>query len=287
MQEEKIRKKVSETFPDYIGEGMIVEAEIVNANLYKKLSKFEINLYSTQPIKISEIEKFEDFLVTKFSLSEAVTNIDYGDTVISQDLKQNWNDIIKYVSEKERTSRAMLMGSSLDINGKEITVNLRIKGADFLHSKNIEELLERVFKNLCNKKYIVKFADKLEEGYDERLKHTMQQAEKKELQKMQEQAEIETELAKERIRQKKEEEERKKAEEVAARMAELPDIKEAAPEGKSPLIYGRNVSIDGKPIKIVDIDKNSDKVCVDGELVRRYNVKRNKKWQDISKILCV
>ena len=117
------------------------------------------------------------------------------------------------------------------------------------------------------------------------MEQRKQDEEKRILEEMRKQAEIELEIAKEEARKRKELEQQRKQEELEKRMAELPDIQQTAPEGKSPLIYGRNLSIEGNPIKIKDINNNSEKVCIDGEIIGDIDTREIKKEGKKDKVL--
>ena len=278
-----MQKYIKEVFGDYNKSSNIMNAEIENINLYKKTNRLQIRIASSKCINLTEIEDFENFLVSRFQVSKAIIDINYGETEIPQTLQEDWQTIISYISKKEPTTNAMLRGSYLDINGQNVTVNLALRGANFLNAKKFDKGLEHLFENLYNKKYSVKFEEKLADNYDEMLAKSMEEQEKHVLEEMRQRAEEEIIIAKEQAKIRKEEEERQKAEEVAKRMAELPDIKEVAPEGKSPLIYGRNLNIDGNPIKIVNINNDTEKVCIDGEIIGEVIIREVKNEKIMSK----
>ena len=262
-----MQKYIKEVFEDYNKQNNIVDAQIENINLYKKTNRLQLNIASLKQIGLTEIEDFESYLVYRFNVSKAIISVNYGETEIKQTMKQDWEGIINYIAKKEQGAKAILRGSSLDVQDGEITVNLALKGANFLIAKKFDKGLEHLFENLYNKKYSVKFEEKLEDNYDEIVKQRKKEEERHLLEEMQKQAEIELEIAREEARKRKQLEEQQKQAELEARLAELPDIEQSAPEGKSPLIYGRNLSIDGNPIKIKDINNNSDKICIDGEII--------------------
>ena len=280
-----MQKYIKEVFEDYNKQSNIIDAQIENINLYKKNNKLQIEIASLKPINLIEIEDFENYLVDRFKVSKAIISVNYGETIIPQTLKEDWENIINYVAKKEQGARAILRGSSLVIKNEEITINLALKGANFLLAKKFDKGLEHLFENLYNKKYIVKFEEKLDDNYDEIMEQRKKAEEKRIMEEMQKQAEIELEIAREEARKRKEEEERKKQEELEKRMSELPDIQQSAPEGKSPLIYGRNLSIDGNPIKIKDINNNTEKVCIDGEIIGDIETREIKKEGKKDKIL--
>ena len=164
-----MQKYIKEVFCDYGNAGNIVDATLENINLYKKTNKLQVNIAASKAIEIAEIEAFENYLVNRFKVSKAMIDINYGDTEIPQNIPENWQNIINYVSKKEPTSRAMLTGSRLDIKGEEITVNLALKGANFLNAKKFDKGLEHLFENLYNKKYSLKFEENLGENYNEKI----------------------------------------------------------------------------------------------------------------------
>ena len=280
-----MQKYIKEVFEDYKEQNNIVDAQIENINLYKKTNRLQINIASLKTINLTEIEDFENYLVNRFKVSKAIISVNYGETYIPQTLKEDWENIINYVAKKEQGAKAILRGSSLDIQNDEITVNLALKGANFLQTKKFDKGLEHLFENLYNKNYSVKFVEKLADNYDEIMEQRKQDEEKRILEEMRKQAEIELEIAKEEARKRKELEQQRKQEELEKRMAELPDIQQTAPEGKSPLIYGRNLSIEGNPIKIKDINNNSEKVCIDGEIIGDIDTREIKKEGKKDKVL--
>ncbi|MBO5397329.1 MAG: PolC-type DNA polymerase III [Clostridia bacterium] len=262
-----MQKFIKDVFCDYTGNSSIIDAQLENVNLYKKTNKLQVNIAASKGLNITEIEDFEQYLVNRFKVSKAIIDVNYGDTEINQTLEQDWNNIVNYVARKEPTSSAMLRGSKLDIQNQDITVKLALKGANFLNAKKFDKGLEHVLENLYNQKYNIKFEENLSENYEQRLEEQKKQEEKQHLEEMQKQAEEEYLIAKEEARLRKLQEEKEKQEAYEQRVAALPDIEVTASDGKAPLIFGRNILIDGNPIKIVDINNDSGKVCIDGELI--------------------
>ena len=204
---------------------------------------------------------------------------------IPQTIEENWQKIINYVSKKEPTSRAMLTGSSLNIQGQEVTVKLALKGANFLNDKKFDKGLEHLFENLYNQKFNVKFEENLSDNYEKILEENKQKEQKQLLEEMKKKADEEYLIAKENARLQKLQEEKEKQELQEQKLAEVPELKE---EGKAPLIYGRNILIDGRLIKLVDITPDKELVYIAGELigdiaVREYEDKKTGKKKVIAK----
>lgn len=273
-----MQKYIKEVFCDYTNQNSIVDAQLENINLYKKTNKLQINIAASKAINIAEIEDFENYLVKRFQVSKAMIDVNYGDTVINGDLNKDWQHIINYVSKKEPTSRAMLMGSSLKIQDQDVTVNLALKGANFLTAKKFDKGLEHVFENLYNKKYTVKFEENLAENYNEMLEEQKLQEEKELVEELQRKAEEEALIAREEARLKKLQEKQEQEEAIEKKKEEL-DIAEIA----SPLIYGRNILVDGRRIKISEITDEKELVSIEGEQIGEVSThdyedkKQNKK----------
>ena len=273
-----MQKYIKEVFCDYTNQNAIVDAQLENINLYKKTNKLQINIAASKAINIAEIEDFENYLVKRFQVSKAMIDVNYGDTVINGDLNKDWQNIINYVSKKEPTSRAMLAGSSLNIQDQEVTVNLALKGANFLNAKKFDKGLEHVFENLYNKKYTVKFEENISEDYAKKLEEQREQEEKALLEEIQRRAEEEALVAREEARLRKLQEKQEQEEAINKQMEEL-DITEIA----SPLIYGRNILVDGRRIKISEITDEKELVSIEGEQIGEVSThdyedkKQNKK----------
>lgn len=273
-----MQKYIKEVFCDYTNQNSIVDSQLENINLYKKTNKLQINIAASKAINIAEIEDFENYLVKRFQVSKAMIDVNYGDTVIDGDLNKDWQNIINYVSKKEPTSRAMLAGSSLDIQDQEVTVNLALKGANFLNAKKFDKGLEHVFENLYNKKYTVKFEENISEDYTKKLEEKREQEEKALLEEIQRKAEEEALVAREEARLRKLQEKQEQEEAINKQMEEL-DITEIA----SPLIYGRNILVDGRRIKISEITDEKELVSIEGEQIGEVSThdyedkKQNKK----------
>ena len=270
-----MQKYIKEVFVDYQNDNPLLDAQIENINLYKKTNKLQVEVESSNPIHINEMEDFENYLIKRFHVDKALIDIHYKDVEIEQDVENQWTNVINYVTRKEPFSKAILTGSKLDVSGKNISVKLALKGADFLLAKKFDKGLEHLLSNIYNENYVVKFEENLADNYLELLEAKKKKEEEEALKFLKIQAEQEAKEQKEKkIEAKKQNEEKAKSEnkQVQNVPGQIPPPmpKEEKPkeeEKDTPLIMGRNMNVKGDPIKIKDISVDSDKVVIDGELI--------------------
>ena len=270
-----MQKYIKEVFVDYQNDNPLLDAQIENINLYKKTNKLQVEVESSNPIHINEMEDFENYLIKRFHVDKALIDIHYKDVEIEQDVENQWTNVINYVTRKEPFSKAILTGSKLDVSGKNISVKLALKGADFLLAKKFDKGLEHLLSNIYNENYVVKFEENLADNYLELLEAKKKKEEEEALKFLKIQAEQEAKEQKEKkVEAKKQNEEKAKTEnkQVQSVPGQVPPPmpKEEKPkeeEKDTPLIMGRNMNVKGDPIKIKDISVDSDKVVIDGELI--------------------
>ena len=270
-----MQKYIKEVFVDYQNDNPLLDAQIENINLYKKTNKLQVEVESSNPIHINEMEDFENYLIKRFHVDKALIDIHYKDVEIEQDVENQWTNVINYVTRKEPFSKAILTGSKLDVSGKNISVKLALKGADFLLAKKFDKGLEHLLSNIYNENYVVKFEENLADNYLELLEAKKKKEEEEALKFLKIQAEQEAKEQKEKkIEVKKQNEEKAKSENKQVQnvpgQVPPPMPKEEKPkeeEKDTPLIMGRNMNVKGDQIKIKDISVDSDKVVIDGELI--------------------
>ena len=124
-----MQKYIKEVFKDYQISNNLVESRIENINLYKKTNKLQLEVLADKKINIQDISSFEDFLCSKFNVAKTMIDVKYSeDATIEEDFQTEWKNIIMYIAKKEPFSKAMLTGSTLKIEDKNIFVELKIKG---------------------------------------------------------------------------------------------------------------------------------------------------------------
>ena len=278
------RKYIKEVFNDFNFDSNLIEAEIENINLYKKLNKLQIKVVSSKPISLQDIENFESYLVNVFKVGKVSIDIAYSDLEIDQDIVSNWNNILRYIAKKEPFSKAILTNSRITIEDDKVVVTLAMKGAAFLVAKKFDKGLEHLLLNLYNKAYIVEFSENVSADFEKELIERQKEQEREALLELEKQAKIEIEQAKERKKLEAEaEKERKRLEDerlkeelrqqnpelaakIEAHQNKDPEVKDEA----SPLILGRSLMVRTELVKIDAIPMTEDaemKVCVDGEVL--------------------
>ena len=279
-----MQKYIKDVFNDFDQNNNLIEAKIENINLYKKVNKLQVKVASSKEITLTEIEDFENYLVNAFKVNKASIDIMYDNIEIKPKIKEEWGSIIKYITDKEPFSKAVLSGSGVEVKDDKVNVILPMRGAAFLVSKKFDKGLEHLLGNLYNKNYEVSFLDNMSEDFEKKLQEEKEREEAEERRRLEEQALVEIEAAKEKKRQEKElEKQRKEEEKEAAKeklrqespelAAKIDEYEKKVEENKaevSPLILGRELVIKTDCIKIdtIPMEESTDmKVCVDGEVV--------------------
>ena len=278
-------KCIKEIFNDYnVDDNNLIYAKVENINLYKKLNKLQVQVVSSKPITIQDIQSFESYLIKTFVVEKVSIDIKYSDLEIDQNIQDNWDNILAYIAKKEPFSKAMLTNSWITIEDDKVLVNLAMKGAAFLIAKKFDKGLEHLLANLYNKNYVVEFVENVSKDYEKMLLEKQKQEEKEALLELEKQAKIEIEQAKERKKiEQEQEKERKRLEdeklkeelrqqnpELAAKIEAHQNKDPEVNDEASPLILGRSLMIRTELVKIENIPMTEDaemKVCVDGEVL--------------------
>lgn len=249
-------KLIKDVFSDYTINNNLIEAEIQNINLYKKTNKLQVSVIASKPILLVDIESFENYAVRRFKVAKVAIDIEYQNVVIEQNIEKQWNQIVNYIAKKEPFSRAVLNGSRVEMEGQNLSVKLALKGSDFLLSKKFDKGLEHLLLNLYGKNYKVRFIEEVDENYREKFEEEQKKQEMEFVKQLQEEAD--------RQSLERQAEESIKAQEKEMEAA----LKNQEPEEETPLIYGRSLNIKSDLTKIAEISVDSDKVCLDGEVVK-------------------
>ena len=145
-------KKVGEVFSDYKTNSNIKYAYIQALNVNKKTNTLGIILGIDEYVEIKEIWFLEKFLKERFGFSNIDMTMKYTDQVQTKGIKEEWKNIICYMAHKFPLAKPMLlMNAEVESTQKEITVNMHIKGAEFLKAKKTESRTSK-----CNTKIIWK-----------------------------------------------------------------------------------------------------------------------------------
>lgn len=156
----EVLKTVKEVFPDFETDDKLLICKIKKANLYKKDNKLALLLVSEQKIGLNSIYVFENYLKNRFKVKEARIKLE-GD--FEADIQKEWSNIVKYVNIKYPITKAILMKSSIEINSKNIIVNLAVTGKDFMTASSFDKTINRAISDFYLQDYKVEFAEKIDE----------------------------------------------------------------------------------------------------------------------------
>ena len=271
-------KKVSEVFSDYKQESNITNATIQQMNLIKKVNVLEMKISSDEYLELKDLWFFEQFLRERFQFANVDIIIQYSEDVKINSIEKEWKNLIAYMVHKYPLMKPMiLLKSTIEIEQNNITVNMKIKGADFLRGRKLDRELERVIKNIFNKEYKIKFVEVLnkedEIALEERIERNQHQALELALEKMS----IGEKIAEEKQEAKKKAQ--KGANDYNGEMPPIPPPPTEEPpinevkllekelEEDSPLIYGRNMNLKTNIINVADISPEDDMAAISGEIL--------------------
>ena len=268
-----MEKTIKEIFKDYNSNSFSLNAsKIKNMNLFKKTNRLEIQIVSKEIIKASDLYAFERYLEKRFEIKEAIVKVEYEEQV-DIDLKDEWIDIVNYMAYKHPLTKALLRNSSIEVNDKNLVVNLALKGKEVLDARSFDKVLSEIIQNIYGQKVKVQYIENITEEMLKQMQEQAMQHEREAIEHAQREAE---EFAKEMAEKNgtKPPKEAKTSNDMpeGAPMVEMPpfDIGEPpAPqeEEKTPLIYGRSLKIKEQLVKVADLSIDSGKVLLDGEVL--------------------
>ena len=180
-------KELKVVFGDYNTDSFaLANAKISNVNLYKKTNKLELFLQSQELIPMSELEKFELYAQKRFNFNEVSFKISFQDNnIVSIDgkplkkdiaeinkaIKNDWKNILGYMSKKVPVIKAFLKNSTIDLENNTIDINLTLKGKDLLEKQGIDKYISDFINNIYSEKYKIVFKeDNIAKFEDEFLK---------------------------------------------------------------------------------------------------------------------
>jgi len=240
-----------DVFKDYQNDGTILNTVIENINLYKKSNKLEVILNSEEKISLNELDNFEHYLKERFKIGIVEIKINYS-VNIENTINEDWESIVKYLSQKFPLIRPILGNSNIKMEDRKIIVILNSKNADFLHSYQVDKEISTLAQNLYGTNYKVEYR----ENISEETKHKQEEF----LEKLQKDAC--KNLIKETA-EKKQMEEKQKLEQKQALAEEMGE----AEEEYTPLILGRSPNIKEQVVKIVDLTSDYGRVALEGKVI--------------------
>ena len=260
-------KNIGEVFSDYKTESNIKLAQIESMNLLKKVNILEINIISSEYIEIKELWFFEQFLRERFMFSNIDIKIKYKENVNIKPIEKEWINLVAYMVHKYPLMKPMiLLKSTIDVDDKNINVNMKIRGADFLRAKKLDRELERTIKNLFNLNYKINFVEVLNSKEQAKLLENVELNKKQAIERALEHMQLGEKIADERREQEKTE----KAKNNNEFIPPIPPPQEPPMleiDEETPLIYGRNPNLKTKIISVVDISPEDDIAAIAGEIL--------------------
>ena len=180
-------KKVEEVFSDYKTSSNIKYAYIQALNINKKTNTLGIILMYDEYLEIKEIWYLEKFLMERFNFSHVDMVIKYTDDVEIKSISDEWKNIICYMAHKFPLAKPMLlMNADIQVNNKEINVNMHMKGAEFLRAKKTDKELENVIKNLFGTEYKINLNENVSKEEISKIIDKVKEVEKQEVNKVME-----------------------------------------------------------------------------------------------------
>ena len=256
-------KTIKEIFKDYNSNSFSLNAGKIKAiNLFKKSNKLQVIILSNDFIKIEDIYSFEQYLKKRFNIFEVEVKVEYKNK-IDIDILQEWNQIIIYMAHRHPLSKALLKDSSIQINDKNMTIKMSMKGRNVLQANGFDQIISNIIENIYGLQYKINFVEDISEDsikiYQEHAKRLEEEAIMN-LQVSIENEELQT-VNNEKSENKVVNNQNSVLEESVS--IELPQ----EPQEVSPLIYGRSLKLKEQLVKVVDLSVDSGKVQLDGEIL--------------------
>lgn len=264
-------KKVGEVFSDYKTNSNIKYAYIQALNVNKKTNTLGIILEIDEYVEIKEIWFLEKFLKERFGFSNIDMTMKYTDQVQTKGIKEEWKNIICYMAHKFPLAKPMLlMNAEVESTQKEITVNMHIKGAEFLKAKKTDQELANVIQKLFGKKYKITLTENITKEEMQKIVQKAKEAEEKEVNKIIEHIE----MANKQLEQEnlKSLEDSYVGEEDPNYMSpeSMPYMVEEAPkvaeDENQELILGKQTKAKENKVKIKDITPSDTRITLEGRV---------------------
>ena len=149
-------KAIKDIFKEYETDKASLEAKIKNVNLYKKTNQLVLTILAANKIDLISLYKFENYLKIRFRVKDAKIIIENN---IEFNLDIEWNGIVKYINAKHPMTRQILINSRPKVEDKSLTVELAVKGKDFLVAGGFEKQLEEILLNFFGQSFKVSYVD--------------------------------------------------------------------------------------------------------------------------------
>jgi len=188
-----MNKILKDVFQDFKGANKILNCEIQEMNLYKKVNKLVCLFISNEPIEIEDFARFEAYIKQKFRIENIETKVKYN-CELNYNIVENWTKLVQYMAFTYPLTKAILSKSKVNLENDTLKVDIYVKsGADILTTRKVDYLIENVIYNVTNKNIKVIFVDCVDKDYEINNQERMRQLEEEAIREIQEQARIEAE----------------------------------------------------------------------------------------------
>ena len=154
----------------------------------------------------------------------------------------------------------LLLKSKIDVNDKQINIQMHIKGAEFLKLKKTDKRLQKIIKNLLGKQYNINIEEKINEEDLQKYEEHIKEIEEQELQKTVNQYEEES-VSNPVL-------ETENVPEFYDPDYKMPELEEPnAQEINQEYIMGKPSKAKEKKIKIKDLTANDGRVTLEGRIL--------------------
>ena len=264
-------KTVKEVFPDFETDEKLLKCKIKKANLYKKENKLALLLVSEEKLGLKSIYLYENYLKNRFRVKDVRIKLE---GTFETDIKKEWNNIVSYINIKYPITKAILVNSNIEIDNKNVVVNLAVVGKDFMTSSSFDKIINRAISDFYLKDYKVEFKEKIDEELVKKYEENTKRIERMAIEIAEQEitAEENNVGADDSVRPTKKElvvkgqtgssaptEEKNKPKEVT--------IENEQHQEETPLIIGRSLNIKEGLVKVEDLSIDSGKISLEGEII--------------------
>ena len=107
-------KILKDVFKDFKGANKILNCEIQEMNLYKKVNKLVCFFISSEPIELQDFAKFEAYIKQKFRIETIEIKVKYN-CELSYDIISNWQNLVQYMAFMHPLTKAILAKSQVQL----------------------------------------------------------------------------------------------------------------------------------------------------------------------------
>ena len=265
-------KTVKEVFPDFETDEKLLKCKIKKANLYKKENKLALLLVSEEKLGLKSIYLYENYLKNRFKVKDVRIKLE---GTFEVDIKKEWNNVVSYINIKYPITKAILVNSSIEIDNKNVTVNLAVVGKDFMTSSSFDKIINRVISDFYMQDYKIEISEKIDEELVKKYEENAKRLQRMAIEIAEQEITVEENNVGEddyvRPTKKelvvKEQTGSSAPTEIKNKPKDVTIENEQHQEEETPLIIGRSLNIREALVKVEDLSIDSGKVSLEGEII--------------------